>query len=94
MDPHRRRLHPELAGASVASNQRNEQWCCLKEAACNSISARIAGDQTGGRWHLQKALETRDGLWKWLQRNPNASAADRDAAQRELQNLCDAMAGR
>lgn len=54
----------------------------------------LTGEPTAGRWHLQKALESRNALFNWLQKNPNASTSDRAVAERELQMLYDAMAGR
>jgi hypothetical protein len=52
------------------------------------------GEPTGGKWHLQKALELQRGLAKWLMDRANTDPGDRAVASRELRNLWDAMAGR
>ncbi len=52
------------------------------------------GQATYGRFHSQKGQEYVRALEKWLQKNPNASAADRAAAQQMLDDLNSALAGK
>ncbi len=53
----------------------------------------MTGQPTYGRFHSQKGREYARALQKWLQKNPNASAADRVAAQRMLNDLNSALGG-
>jgi len=51
------------------------------------------GQATYGRFHKQKGQEYARALEKWLQKNPNASDADRAAAQQMLNDLLSALKG-
>jgi RHS repeat-associated protein len=51
------------------------------------------GQAVGGRFHTQKGTEYSRALENWLSRNPNASAADRSAAQSLLDDLRNALGG-
>jgi hypothetical protein len=51
------------------------------------------GQPTYGRFHSQKGREYVRALEKWLCNNPNASAADRAAAQQMLDDLRAALGG-
>jgi hypothetical protein len=61
------------------------------DAIRNEIST---GQATPGRMHLQKGREYVTALRNWLNRNPGASAGDRSVAQRLLQDLQNALAGK
>ena len=53
------------------------------------------GTQTAGKMHIHtKGRESVTALKNWLTRNPNASAGDRSVAQRLLNELVDALAGK
>jgi hypothetical protein len=52
---------------------------------------RATGESTAGRFHTRKANNTVRFLRNWLRKNPNASASDREVAQREYDNLLDAL---
>jgi hypothetical protein len=52
---------------------------------------RATGDPTAGRFHTRKANNTVRYLRNWLRRNPNGLASDREIAQREYDNLLDAL---
>lgn len=49
------------------------------------------GQATAGRFHIQKAEETARGLQKWLNKNPDASHADRLVGQSLLDDLLNAL---
>jgi len=51
----------------------------------------LTGNKVGGKFHTQKGQEYSSALRNWLRRNPNASAADRQAAQSMLDDLTDAL---
>ncbi|GLZ51327.1 hypothetical protein [Actinomycetospora sp. NBRC 106378] len=52
---------------------------------------RATGSPSGGKFHTEKANNTVRALRKWLRRNPEASAEDRALAQREFDDLLDAL---
>jgi len=51
------------------------------------------GQPTHGKWHTQKGQQYARALEKWLEENQNASVADREVAQRMLDDLRSAMNG-
>ena len=52
------------------------------------------GQAVGGRFHTQKGQEYARALERWLTKNPDASAADRTAAQSMLDDLRSALEGK
>ena len=52
------------------------------------------GTQTAGKMHITKGRESVTALKNWLTRNPTASPGDRSVAQRLLNELLDALAGK
>jgi len=51
----------------------------------------LTGEPTFGRFHTDKAMETRAGLIRWLRRNPTAPYHDRLVAQSLLDELNDVL---
>jgi hypothetical protein len=54
---------------------------------------RRTGERVGGATHTQKAEEGRGRLAEWLEKNPNASAVDREIAEQLHDDLTDALYG-
>jgi RHS repeat-associated protein len=54
---------------------------------------RATGKPVGGKFHTQKGQEYSQALKKWLEKNPQAPAADRNAAQAILDDLTSALNG-
>jgi hypothetical protein len=52
------------------------------------------GQAVGGKFHAQKGTEYARALENWIGKNPNASAADRSAAQSVLDDLRNALGGK
>lgn len=53
-----------------------------------------AGSTVGGKTHSQKAKDYSQALIKWLDKNPNASAKDRAAAEYILKDMQNALKGK
>jgi hypothetical protein len=52
---------------------------------------RTSGNSVGHKLHTEKANNSVRALRSWLRRNPQASAADRQVAQQEYDDLLDAL---
>jgi hypothetical protein len=64
-------------------------------STADAIREELAtGQKVGGRFHTQKGQEYARALQKWIEKNPNASTADKTAAQQMLNDLLSALEGK
>ncbi len=54
---------------------------------------RLTGKPVGGKWHTQKAQDSINELSRWIRKNPQASPADRTAAQSVIDDMANALRG-
>ncbi len=54
---------------------------------------RATGRPVGGKYHTEKGKQHARALEKWLEKNPNASSSDRNAAKILFDDLNDALGG-